>query len=131
VLFVFVNDYSLALSLTINPFTLKHFSTWIGEFSNTMFDVVFVDALKFRVVCPSVNSITVLFAIHKIAFENLTIFINDFSSSVDLIILKSAFVIEIWGCIFSDTMFDSIHKLSFVSNCGVIFAPYFDSLTIR
>lgn len=130
-LLVLVNNYSLALSFTINPFTLKYFSTWIGEFAYSMFDVVFIDALKFRVVCPSVNSITMLLAVYKIAFEHLTIFIYDFSSSVDLIILKSAFITEIWGCIFSNTMLDTIHKLSFVRNCGVIFAPYFDSFTIR
>ena len=113
-LLVLVNDYPLTLSLTVYPFTLKYFSTWISEFSYTMFNIVFVDALKLRVVCPSVNAVSMLLSVYKISFENLTIFVYDSSSSVDLIILKSAFIIEIGGCIFSDTVFDSIYKLAFV-----------------
>lgn len=130
-LLVLVNDYPLTLSLTVYPFTLKYFSTWISEFSYTMFNIVFVDALKLRVVCPSVNAVSMLLSVYKISFEHLTIFVYDSSSSVDLIILKSAFIIKFWGCIFANTVFDSIYKLSFIGDCGIIFAPYFDPLTIR
>lgn len=130
-LFVLVNDYPLTLSLTIYPFTLKYFPSWVSKFPDTMLDIIFVYAFKLRVVCPSINSVSMLFAVYKIAFEHLTIFIYDSSSSIDLIILKSTFVIEIWGSIFTNTVLDSIYKLTFVCNCGIIFAPYFNSLTIR
>lgn len=129
-LFVFVYDNSLTLSFAVYPFTFKCLSIWIRKFSNAVFDIVFIDTLKLRVISPPVNSITVLFTIQKISFKHLPILVYDSTFSIYLIVLKSAFIIEIWTCIFPNSMLYSIDELAFIRYCDIIFAPCFNSFTI-
>ena len=129
-LFIFVNDYSLTLSFAIDPFALKYFSIWICKFTNAVLDIILIDALKLRVVSPSIKSITMFFSIYEIAFKHLPVFVDYSTFSIDLIIFESTLIIIIRSCIFTDSMFDSIYKMSFIYNCVVIFSPCLNTLAI-
>lgn len=130
-LFIFVDNYSLTLSFAIDPFALKYFSIWICEFAYTVLNVIFINSLKLGIVSPSVKSITMFFSVYKIAFKHLPVFVYYSALSIDLVIFEPTLIIIIRCCIFTDSMLNSINKMSLIYNCVVIFSPCLNTLAIR
>lgn len=130
-LFVFNDNYTLTLPFSVYPFTFKYFSVGIRVFTYSIFFVIFVKSLKFRMIRPSIGSVSMLFPIQKITFINLSVLIHDTTLSVEHIVLKAAIIVKIRCGIFSISMLDTIKKLTFVNYGPIASLPGFFSKAIR
>lgn len=130
-LFVFNDNYTLALPFSVYPFPLKHFPIGISVFAYSMFFVILVNPLKFRMIRPSISTVSMFFPVQKITFINLSVLIHDTTLSVEHIVLKAAIIVKIWCDIFSLSMLDTIKKLTFVKNGPIASLPGFFSKAIR
>ena len=130
VLFVLMNDNSLTIPFTPIPLTLKYFTVVARKLARSVFEILFVKALKFRVVRPYVNSMSMHFAIQEVPFVSLTIFVQSFSFSVHVVVLESPLICESWSEIFPIPMFCAVQILTFVSDYLIISSPGLSSVPI-